>query len=164
MHVCLLAFKPPNSLPQITSPLKPQKDSPPPHPHSPLQHTFPITYCKPLPQLLGQRQVPRRGSHIHRLWCTRNNPILGNRIPIRDIPAGNLVCKLLSRAGINGNIVKASEDDFWVVWATERDVLLAISDGPGQINRCRVLTSCTTSTPSTSPVFLMSAVTSYKTS
>jgi hypothetical protein len=78
---------------------------------------------KPLPKLLRQRQLPRRGAHIYRFGCARDNPVLGDRIPIRDIAACDLIGELLSRASVDENIVKASEDDFWVVGATERDVL-----------------------------------------
>ncbi len=121
MYTCLLAFKKLSSaaLHYISSP---QELSPKNHP-SPLPTSHPAGHTKLLPQLLRQRQGPRRASHIHRLRGARDDPVLRNRVPVRDVTAGDLVCELLGLSGVNGDVIKASENNLGVVFATEGDVL-----------------------------------------
>jgi hypothetical protein len=60
---------------------------------------------------------------MHRLGIAANNPVLTNRIPIRDISACNLVCKRLALSRIKNEIIETAKDDFRISRAAERDVL-----------------------------------------
>jgi hypothetical protein len=76
-----------------------------------------------LSQSSTQRQIPRARTDIHRLGIATNDPVLANRIPVRDISARDIVCENCGLSRIEDQVVETAEDDLWIGWASEGDVL-----------------------------------------
>mgnify|MGYP003662490457 CR=1 FL=1 len=70
-----------------------------------------------------QRQVPRTRTNIHCLRVIANNPVLACRIPITQVPSGELDLKGCALIRIEDKVVEAAEDNLRVGWSPEGEVL-----------------------------------------
>lgn len=71
-----------------------------------------------------QRQIPRTPSYKYTLGITTHNPILAHRVPIGDIPPGQLDLKRAALPGIKNQIVKTPQCYDGIRWSAQRDVQL----------------------------------------